>query len=110
VNVRPEVHRVISADNLAPWVAACLLAAGMEPAGADLIAHHLVQTSLWGIDSHGVARLPHYLRRIQAGSINPKPQIKFHRTGPCTGQLDGGHGDGIAICHRAMEEAMAMAR
>jgi LDH2 family malate/lactate/ureidoglycolate dehydrogenase len=34
-----------------------------------------------------VARLPHYLKRILAGSIEPKPHIKVHRTGPCSAQL-----------------------
>jgi ureidoglycolate dehydrogenase (NAD+) len=81
----------------------------MEPADAKLVARHLVQTSLWGIDSHGVARLPHYLKRILAGSIEPKPHIKVRRTGPCTAQLDGGHGHGMVVCHRAMGEAIAMA-
>ena len=102
--------RAIPADGLTKWVVACLLAAGIEPADAELVAGSLVQTSLWGIDSHGIARLPHYLKRILAGSIEPKPRIKVHRTGPCTAQLDGGHGHGIVVCHRAMREAIAMAQ
>jgi ureidoglycolate dehydrogenase (NAD+) len=100
----------IQAESMNQWVFACLMAAGMDPVDAKLVARSLVQTSLWGIDSHGVARVPHYLKRIQAGSIDPKPQIQVHRTGPCTAQVDGGHGHGIVICHRAMEEAIAMAK
>jgi ureidoglycolate dehydrogenase (NAD+) len=34
----------------------------------------------------------------------------FRRTGPCTGQLDGGHGLGIVVAHRAMAEAIALAK
>ncbi len=92
------------------WAVSCFLAAGMEAADAKLVAGSLVQTSLWGIDSHGVARLPHYLKRILAGSIVARPQMTVRRTGPCTAQLDGGHGHGIVVCHRAMDEAIAMAR
>jgi ureidoglycolate dehydrogenase (NAD+) len=102
--------RSIPAGSMTRWAVSCLLAAGMEAADAKLVARSLVQTSLWGIDSHGVARLPHYLRRILAGSIEPRPQITVRRTGPCTAQMDGGHGQGIVVCHRAMEEAIAMAR
>jgi ureidoglycolate dehydrogenase (NAD+) len=82
---------------------------GMPHADAKLVADSLVQTSLWGIDSHGIARLPHYLRRLRAGSIEPKPVMRFTATGPCTGTLDGGHGLGILVCHRAMQEAIRMA-
>jgi len=75
-----------------------------------LVARGLVQTSLWGIDSHGIALLPHYLRRLQAGSIQSKPVLSFTATGPCTGVLDGGRGLGIVVCHRAMSEAIALAQ
>lgn len=87
-----------------------LEAYGVPRADAALVADSLVQTSLWGIDSHGIARLPHYLRRLQAGSIEPKPVMRFTATGPCTGTLDGGHGLGILVCHRAMQEAIRLAQ
>lgn len=83
---------------------------GVRRADATLVAESLVQTSLWGIDSHGIARLPHYLRRLQAGSIEPKPVMRFTATGPCTGTLDGGHGLGVLVCHRAMQEAIVLAQ
>ena len=83
---------------------------GVPAADACVVAESLVQTSLWGIDSHGIARLPHYLRRLRTGSIEARPQMHFRQTGPCTGQLDGSHGLGILVCHRAMQEAIALAR
>lgn len=86
-----------------------LEARGLSRADATLVAESLVQTSLWGIDSHGLARLPHYLRRLAAGSIEAKPQLGFTATGPCTGTLEGGHGLGILVCHRAMEQAIRLA-
>ncbi len=82
---------------------------GVPAADARIVAKSLVQTSLWGIDSHGIARLPHYLRRLRTGSIEARPEMHFQRTGPCTGQLDGNHGLGILVCHHAMREAIAMA-
>jgi ureidoglycolate dehydrogenase (NAD+) len=102
--------RQVSAEILAGWVARCLAAVGMGLEDANLVARSLVQTSLWGIDSHGVARLPHYLGRLAGGSIDPRPRMRVRRTGPCTAQLDGAHGHGMVVCHRAMEEAIALAR
>lgn len=69
-----------------------------------------MQTSLWGIDSHGIARLPHYLGRYEAGSLNPQPEMQFEVTGPCTGSLDGGHALGISVCERATQEAITLAK
>src|SRR5208283_591431 len=106
---RPAV-RNIPAARLQEWTTSKLTDCGVPPADAALVARSLVQTSLWGIDSHGIALLPHYLRRIRAGSIEVKPVLRFTSTGCCTGSLDGGHGLGIVVCHRAMEEAIAMAK
>jgi ureidoglycolate dehydrogenase (NAD+) len=100
----------VAAGALTDWAVSCLTALKVPKGDAALIAGSLVQTSLWGVDSHGIARLGHYLSRIEAGSIEPRPKIRIKRTGPCTAQVDGGHGHGIVICHRAMDEAIALAK
>ena len=104
---RPEYF---PAAALSAWAVRCLRAAGVRPADARVLAESLVQTSLWGIDSHGLARLGHYLARFTAGSIRPRPRLHLKRTGPCSAQLDGGHGHGILVNHRAMAAAIALAR
>ncbi|HTO03685.1 MAG TPA: Ldh family oxidoreductase, partial [Opitutus sp.] len=100
----------VPAEAIEAWAVDCLVALNVSKKDAQQIAASLVQTSLWGIDSHGVARLGHYYSRLEAGSIEPRPKIRIRRTGPCTAQVDGGHGHGIVICHRAMDEAIALAR
>ena len=97
-------------ESLVEWATSCLKVLKVEEEAARLVASSLVQTSLWGIDSHGIARMPHYLRRISAGSVNPRPKMKFKQTGASTGQLEGDHGQGIVVCHRAMREAIALAK
>lgn len=99
----------IPADQLRRWATDRLVECRVGEPDARLVADSLVQTSLWGIDSHGIARLPHYLSRLRAGSIEPQPTMKFIATGPSTGQLDGAHGLGIVVCHRAMQEAIELA-
>lgn len=102
--------RAVPAESLAAWAVRCLEALDMPAADAVLLAHSLVQTSLWGIDSHGVARLPHYLERLSLGSIRARPAIAVARTGPCTAQLAADRGHGIVVAHRANREAIALAR
>jgi ureidoglycolate dehydrogenase (NAD+) len=100
----------ISADALRHWATQCLLALQMPQEDAHLLADSLVQTSLWGVDTHGIAKLPHYLERLSRGSIKARPDVLITRSGPCTAQLAGGQGQGIVIAHRANQLAIDMAR
>lgn len=100
----------ISAPSLERWALACLERSGVPPADAKLVATSLVQTSLWGIDSHGILRLTHYLRRLENGTVNANAAPVVRRTGPVTAQMDGDDGLGIIHAMRAMELAMEMAR
>jgi ureidoglycolate dehydrogenase (NAD+) len=105
-----ERPRTVSALVLTEWCTQCLLRGKLPIQDAVFTAQSLVQTSLWGIDSHGVARLPHYLTRLAAGSLNPQPHLRFETTGPCTGTLDGDHGLGFVVCRRATDEAITLAK
>lgn len=102
-------HRVDAKDWEA-WASACLTTQGFADDDAQCLATSLAQTSLWGIDSHGIARLPHYLNRVAHGSIVARPQIRVERSGPGTAQVHGGQGQGIVVAHRANEVAIALAR
>ena len=102
--------RFLTAEFLSAWGMTCLRKLGLPALDARFVAECLVQTSLWGIDSHGIERLPHYLGRLEAGSLNPQPAMRFEKSGPCTGLLDGNHGLGLVVCQRATHEAIAMAR
>ncbi len=82
---------------------------GIPSKDAFTIASCLTQTSLWGIDSHGVARVPHYLTRINNGTINKTPQLNLERTAAGTARLDGDDGHGIVIMNFATENAIEMA-
>jgi ureidoglycolate dehydrogenase (NAD+) len=100
----------VPARALTRWATNCLRALDLPGRDADEIAASLVQTSLWGIDSHGIARLGHYLSRIEAGSIEARPKIRVTRSGPCSAQVDGGHGHGIVVSRRATETAITLAK
>ena len=92
------------------WGAACLRAAGVDDGAAREVAASLLQTSRWGIDSHGIARLPHCLNRIAHGSIRARPNIVVTPTGPCPAPVAGDQGLGIVVARRANDAAVQMAR
>ena len=49
-----------------------------EPIAED-VASCLIETSLRGVDSHGIRLLPHYIRVVRSGRINKNPNIKFNQ-------------------------------
>jgi ureidoglycolate dehydrogenase (NAD+) len=92
------------------FVQACFVKAGLKEEDAALVARSLVESNLRGIDSHGVARLPHYLNRIRHGSIKPQPNIQVHKHAAALARVDGDHGMGQLAMQRATEEAILLAR
>ncbi|HIC96623.1 TPA: Ldh family oxidoreductase [Candidatus Bipolaricaulota bacterium] len=77
---------------------------------AAVVADSLVQANLRGVDTHGVMRLPIYVKRMRMGLIAVRPKMELHRTGSATAILDGGNGPGQVVTLRAMEEAIKMAQ
>jgi ureidoglycolate dehydrogenase (NAD+) len=69
----------------------------------------LVQTSLRGVDSHGINLFPHYCRAVAAGRINRSPKITVNRTSRGTATVDADHGFGHHTGSVAMETAIALA-
>lgn len=97
-------------ERLAAWAVACLEKVGVPPPEARLVGESLVQTSVWGVDSHGVLRLTHYLRRLTIGSIKAAATPVVMRTGPVTAQVHGEDGLGIVHAALGMETAIEMAK
>lgn len=106
----PGSEKRVPAPQLSRLCAEILEAAGLSPDHAGLVADSLVQANLRGVDSHGVMRLPIYVRRIRQGLINARPSLHLERTGPATAVLDGDHGPGQVVGRAAMEAAVELAR
>ncbi len=100
----------VKRERLTGWAVACLEKVGVPPPEAKLVGESLVQTSVWGIDSHGVLRLTHYLNRMTMGSISPFAAPLVMRSGPVTAQVHGQDGLGIVHATLAMEVAIEMAK
>src|SRR6516165_530493 len=58
---------------LATFIRRALEAAGLPPSDAEQVADLMVEADLRGSDTHGVIRLPLYVRRLRAGGINKRP-------------------------------------
>ena len=64
---------VTTADALTRFARAVFVRVGMPAPQAGIVADVLVWASLRGVDFHGVARIPMYVRLIDAGDLNVNP-------------------------------------
>lgn len=71
-----------------------LRGAGLDAERAETSALCIVLADVWGVGSHGLLRLPYYLRRMLAGGYPPAAELAtITDTGPVLA-LDGGGGLG----------------
>jgi len=96
---------VVGHEELKRFIRDALVAKGAREADAVMVADGLVWANLRGVDGHGVSRLPHYLKMIEAGEIDVKTRPHLVHDRPATFVLDGGHGFGPV----AMMQAIALA-
>src|SRR5258705_13520117 len=100
----------IAAADLIRFIAAAYRAVGIPQADAAKAAELMAASDLSGADGHGVFRLPQYIRRIKAGGLNTKPQIRVIRQARAAAIVDGDNGLGSLVVARAVEEAIDLAR
>ncbi|GAB6159269.1 Ldh family oxidoreductase [Desulfotomaculum varum] len=99
-----------SAERLLEFCSGLLQGVGVPKEHADIVADVLVDTSLEGLDTHGISRLPIYTTRIQNGRINAKANIKVNKTAPAVAVIDGDNGLGQLVGVKSMEVAIDLAR
>ncbi len=86
-----------------------LMQLGVGAEEALICAEGLVESSLRGVDSHGIASLPIYAERIYSGQMRPGMDLKLKNEGPAVLLCDGQHGLGPVLARRAVDLAMAKA-
>jgi len=100
----------VSASNLTGFVCRAFVAAGLPKADAQILADLMVEADLRGSDTHGVIRLPLYVRRLRAGGINAAPNIRVISERDSVALIDGDNGMGHLVMRRAAELAIEKAK
>lgn len=102
VNVRYE--------SLYKYITNIFEAAGLEKEDAKLVAEVLSKADLRGISSHGISRIPIYIKRLELGLVNKNAQLTVLKETASTAALDGGYGLGQVVASKAMKIAIDKAR
>jgi uncharacterized oxidoreductase len=101
---------VLSASELRRRVGALFCALDVPEGVAARVADSLVESNLVGHDSHGIIRVPSYVRAIREGRLKPRGEIRVVRESASTALLDCGRAFGQVAAKQGMETAMAKAR
>ena len=83
---------------------------GLSGEDGRTVADSLLFANLKGIDSHGILRVPFYVKRLLEGGTNPRPQIKILSERPGTVCLDGDNGMGPVVGVHACDLATGKAK
>ena len=100
----------VMASQIRELCIAVLMAAGYPPPDAADMSDCLLTASLRGVDTHGVARLPAYVRVVQSGKCPAAADIRVVADAGAAALLDGGGGFGFVPATRAMRISIEKAR
>ncbi|MGH6673344.1 MAG: Ldh family oxidoreductase, partial [Xanthobacteraceae bacterium] len=100
----------VPAARLSDFISRAFVAAGLSAADAEIVAGLMTEADLRGSDTHGVIRLPIYLRRIRDGGVNARPNIRVVGDRPSAALIDGDNGMGHLVMRRATDLAIDKAR
>jgi L-2-hydroxycarboxylate dehydrogenase (NAD+) len=108
---KPAADRLpIEIAKLVEFIASALAAAGIPPADARQVAALMAEADARGGDAHGVFRLPQYVKQIQNGAVNPRPNLQVVSNQPGTALVDGDNALGHLVMKRATDLAIEKAR
>jgi LDH2 family malate/lactate/ureidoglycolate dehydrogenase len=99
----------LGVDAVRSYVRAAGEKAGVPSSQLDMFVASFVEADLRGVETHGIARIPAYVRAFLGGIVNPAPSISvLHDTGPAL-YVDGANGLGMVVGQIAMDQAIERA-
>lgn len=95
--------RTLSEEQARALAGGLLQAAGMTASIASVVANHVTDASLKGVDSHGLERIPQYLERIRSGEVQATAEPEVAWVHDAIMQVRGNGGLGIPAMQLAAE-------
>src|SRR5689334_8780137 len=105
-----RIPRRVPADMLQRVGTEILDALGSPHDESAWVVKTLVNSSLRGYDSHGVMRIPQYVKYLRAGAVTPGAPFELLRETRAMAVADAHRGWGQVAARKAMELAIEKAR
>jgi ureidoglycolate dehydrogenase (NAD+) len=104
------VVKTLSVDTLDRLMRTALLRRGLSEEHAGWVVDGLLETSLRGVDTHGVRLFPTYLAELDGGRSRARPEMTWAGEGRAARVLDAGGALGLVAGRFACAEAVRLAR
>src|SRR5580700_955080 len=101
---------LVEIAKIVEFITRALVAAGIPAEDAGQVAALMAEADARGGDAHGVFRLPQYVKQIQSGAVNPRPNIQIVKSQAGTALVDGDNALGHLVMKRATDLAIEKAR
>jgi L-2-hydroxycarboxylate dehydrogenase (NAD+) len=100
----------VGITELKEFITRALTSVGVPPQDATQVAALMAESDARGGDAHGIFRLQQYVKQIQSGGINARPNIRILSDRAGTALIDGNNALGHLVMKRAAELAIEKAR
>lgn len=100
----------ITIDNLSEIVLEILHQVGVNEDDARIILDTILFANCRGVATHGVGRVPLYVKKIKTGHYNPKNEIEVLIDNAAYALLDANNGFGQVVAHKAIKMAIEKAK
>ncbi|XP_063984545.1 uncharacterized oxidoreductase YjmC [Diachasmimorpha longicaudata] len=101
---------LITKDEVVRFVAECMERVGADGNHSKIVAHHLMTADYRGHFSHGMNRMPMYVKDIESKRTDPHGQPKIVNDFQATALVEGQNGLGQVIGKFSMELAIKKAK
>ena len=106
---RDKIVLKVNHEKLQVLMKSNFLKIGLCLESAEFAVNSMIETSLRGVDSHGINLYPHYVDAIKYGRINKSPKFNFYKDENSISCLNAddaiGHHAGIFAVDKAIENA-----
>ena len=103
-------HPCVGIAEIVEFITRGLESVGIPREDATQVASLMAESDARGGDAHGIFRLPQYVKQIQEGAVNARPDIRIVNERPGTALIDGDNALGHLVMKRATELAIKKAR
>lgn len=101
---------LFNSKHLYEYISKVLQTTGLSKENSDIVSDSLIYANLRGVDSHGVTRLPIYMKRLTAGAINKNPEISVVKETKTSLLIDGDNSMGQVVGNKAIDLGVKKAK
>jgi L-2-hydroxycarboxylate dehydrogenase (NAD+) len=83
---------------------------GLSKKDSEISSHYIIQAELFGVPTHGLARLKMYCDRIKKKLINPRPKIKIKNISQSISHVDANNSIGFVAADIGIKKAISNAK